>query len=104
MKASDPDVTRRRDVAAFPSVREERPSASALDQCSISFGEQEPAPERRSDRSDQQSVIAPSQAPGDGPARITAESIGDPPFALLCLAEITADRACESNGTWSRNG
>jgi len=45
-----------------------------------------------------------SQAAGDRPSRITGESIGDPPFVSLRLAEIAADRARESDRTWSRNG
>src|SRR5439155_13052784 len=37
MKASDPDMTRRSDIAALPSVREQRPSISAVDQIGISL-------------------------------------------------------------------
>src|SRR5437867_2739989 len=104
MKACDPDMTLRSDVAALPSVREERPRMSAVDQGGISFGKQQPTAERRCNRRYQQSVIAPSQAAGDRPSRITAKSIGDPPFASLCLSEITADRTRQSNRTWGRNG
>jgi len=104
MKASDPDMTRRSDVAALPSVGEQRPRMRAVDQGGISLGKYQPTSERRCDRRDQQSMIAPSQAAGDRPSRITGESIGDPPFVSLRLAEIAADRARESDRTWSRNG
>jgi hypothetical protein len=34
-------------------------------------------------------MIAPRQAARDGPARIPAESVGDPPFASLRFAQIS---------------
>src|SRR6516165_8452794 len=104
MKAANPDMTGRSDVAALPSVREQRPGKRASDQRGIRLGKYQPTAERRCNWRDQQSVIAASQAAGNGATRITAEPIGNPPFASLCLAEVTADRAGESDGAWGRNG
>src|SRR5262252_9598618 len=104
MKAANPDMTGRSDVAALPSVREQRPRMRAFDQRSIGLGKDQPTAERRAYWRDQQSVIAARQAAGNGATRITAEPIGDPPFASLCLAEIAGDRAGESDRAWGRNG
>ena len=60
IKASDPDMTRRSDVAALPSVREQRPRMRAIDQGGIRLGKYQPTSERRCDRRDQQSMIASS--------------------------------------------
>src|SRR5215471_11224213 len=102
MKAANPDMTGRSDVAALPSVREQRPRTRAFDQRGIRLGKYQPTAKRRCNRRDQQSVIAASQAAGNRATRIPAEPIGDPPFASLCLAEVTADRAGESDRTRSR--
>src|SRR5215831_13415827 len=103
MKAANPDMTGRSDVAALPSVREQRPRTRAFDQRGIRLGKYQPTAERRCNWRDQQSVIAASQAAGNRATRITAEPIGDPPFASLCLGEIAADRARESDRAWGRN-
>src|SRR5262244_1688888 len=104
MKAANPDMTGRSGVTALPSVREQRPRMRAFDQRSIGLGKYQPTAKRRCNRRNQQSVIAASQTAGNGATRITAESIGNPPFASLCLAEVTADRARESDRAWGRNG
>jgi len=104
VKAADANVARRRDGAALPPVREQRPGARPRDHGRIGLGEDQPASERRCDRRDQQSMVAPGQAAGDGAARVAAEAVGDPPFAALCLTEIAADGARESDRRWNRNG
>src|SRR6516165_11929519 len=104
MKAANPDMTGRSGVTGLPSVREQRPRMRAFDQRSIGLGKYQPTAKRRCNRRNQQSVIAASQTARSRATRITAESIGNPPFASLCLAEVTADRAGESDGTWHRNG
>src|SRR5262249_31867476 len=93
-----------RGVIALPSVREQRPRMRAFDQRSIGLGKYQPTAKRRCNRRNQQSVIAASQTAGNGATRITAESIGNPPFASLCLAEVNADPPRESNRAWGRNG
>ena len=95
MKAGDADMTRRRDGAARPAIGEQRPGPSASDDRRIGFRKDQPTPQWRSHRRDQQPVIASRQAAGDGPAGIAAEAIGDPPFAPLRLREVTADGARE---------
>jgi hypothetical protein len=104
MKASNPNMTGRSNIATLPSIRKQRPRTSTLDQCGIRLGNYQPTAKRRCNRRDQQSVIAASQAAGDGATGISAEPIGDPPFASLGLGKITADRAGESDRTWGRNG
>src|SRR6516165_11465666 len=54
MKAANPDMTGRSDVAALPSVREQRPRTSAVYQRGIGLGKYQPTAERRRDRGDQQ--------------------------------------------------
>src|SRR6516162_10978399 len=100
MKAANPDMTGRSGVTGLPSVREQRPRMSAVYQRGIGLGKYQPTAERRCNWRDQQSVIAASQAAGNGATRVSAEPIGNPPFASLCLAEVTADRACESDRAW----
>ena len=67
----------------------------AFDQGCIGLGEDQPPAERGCDRRDQQAVIAPRQAAGDGAARIPAEPVGDPPLAPLGLDEVATDGARE---------
>src|SRR6185312_8583512 len=99
MKTADTHMARRRDGAAAPAVGEQRPGLIARANRRIRFGENQPPPERRADRRDQQAVITPGQAAGDGPARIAAAAVGEPPFPSLRLAEIAADGATESDRT-----
>jgi hypothetical protein len=99
MKAADPHVSRRRDGAALPPVREQRPRLGAIGDRGVGFDQDQPTPKRRSDRRDQKSMVAPGQAAGDGPAGITADPVGDPPFAPLRLRKVAADRACEADRT-----
>src|SRR5262249_31349681 len=98
------NMTGRSDIASLPSIREQRPGTSTLDQCGIRLGDDQPTAERRCNWRDQQTVIATSQAAGDGAAGISAEPIGDPPFAPLCLSEITAERAVDLDRTWGYKG
>src|SRR4029077_15779236 len=104
VKTADANVARRGDGAALPSVGEQRPGARTRDHGCIGFGEDQPAAQRRCDRRDQQSMIAPGQAPGDGTTRGAAEAVGEPPFASLGLSEIAAYGAGESDRRWDRSG
>src|SRR5262249_37747494 len=97
VKARDPHVTGRCDRAALPSIREQRPGLGAGNQGGVGLGEQQPPPERRADRRDQESVVTPRQAAGDGTAGVAAEAIGEPPFAAFRLDEVAADRPWEAD-------
>ena len=99
VEAADANMTRRRDGAALPAVGEQRPGMIARDEGRIGLREDQPTPQRRTDRRNQQTVIAPGQAAGDGPAGVAAETVCDPPFAPLGLAEIAADGAREADRT-----
>ena len=104
VEAVDANVARRRDVAAAPAIGEQRPGRTAVDQGCIGLGEDEPAAERRIDRRDQQPMIAPRQAAGDGAGRIAAAAVGEPPFAALGLwrsPQIGAGNRIEG---WDRSG
>jgi hypothetical protein len=102
VKGADANVARRSDGAALPSIGEQRPGARAVEHGGICLGEEQPASERRCDRCDQQAVIAPGQAAGEGAAGITAASVRKPPFTSLGLAEIAANGARELN--WAQRG
>jgi len=95
MKRFDVDVTRRADRAAAPAIGEERPALLAVDELGIGLRPQKPAAQRRLDRRDQQTVIAPGQASGDRTRRIGAEAVGEPPFPPLGLLQIAADGAAK---------
>ena len=100
-EATDTNVPRRRDSAALPAVGEQRVGSLGRDHGRIRLGEDEPAPERRADRRDEQAMVAPGQAAGDGTARVAAAAVGDPPFAPLGLAKVAAYRAREPDRRWS---
>ena len=91
------DVTGRADRAAAPAVGEQRPAPLAVDELGIGLGPDQPAAERRVDRRDQQSMIAPGQAAGDRAGGIAAAPVGEPPFAALGLLQIAADRPAEAD-------
>src|SRR3954465_4455537 len=57
-------------------------------------------PERRGDRRDEQSLIAARERAGDRAGRVTAEAVGEPPFAALGLGEIAADLTAEADQSW----
>src|SRR3954468_7695227 len=54
-------------------------------------------PERRVDRRDEQSMIAARERAGDRAGGVTAEAVGEPPFAALGLGEIAADLTAEAD-------
>ena len=97
MKGFEVDMTSRADCAATPAIGEERPARLAIDEVGIGLGPDKPAAERRLDGRDQQPVIAPGQAAGDGAAGIGAEPIGKPPLAALRLLQIAADGTAEAD-------
>ena len=97
MKGFEVDMTSRADCAATPAIGKERPARLPIDEVGIGLGPDKPAAERRLDGRDQQPVIAPGQAAGDGAAGIGAEPIGKPPLAALRLLQIAADGTAEAD-------
>ena len=85
----------RGDGAAAPAIRGEREiltrhARGFLDLCN----QQRPA-DRRTERGDQQAVIAARQHAGDGARGVTADAVGDQPFARAGRGEIAGDFAAQ---------
>ena len=96
-KGLDMHVTGRADRPAAPAVGEQRPAPLAVDEFRIGLDPDQPAPERRVHRRNQQSMIPPRQAEGDRAGGIAAAPVGEPPFAALGLMEVAADRPAEAD-------
>src|SRR5712672_1335463 len=91
------DVTGRADRPAAPAVSEQRPAPLAIDELRIGLDPDQPAPQGRVHRRNQESMISPRQAAGDRAGGIAAASVGEPPFAALGLVQIPADRPAEAD-------
>ena len=102
MKRLDMDMTSRADRAATPAVGEQRPTLRPVDKIGIGLRPDKPSPKRRLHWCDQQAVIAAGQAAGDCASGVSAEAVGKPPFAALCLLQVAADCMAETHEL--RNG
>ena len=93
----DVHVSARLDSTAHPTIRRERVRDVIVLDDLLSLGNELSAADRRIERSDQQSMIAPGQIPADRSAGESANPVRDKPFALFRDSQIVTGFSSERN-------